>query len=209
MDRRHRRASWPIALALVAIGGVGCAAETHANGAIGRSSQAPQGPELAIAGGVPAARGGRAKVPVRFAAHGAAVSGIVLSVDYDSRVLALDPADSDGDGVPDAVAIRVPAQFVAIVNFDPQDRKGEIDIVVQDLLPPLAAIPDGDLLEITLDVLSTAPTGTTPVRFSRDPSPSFGSTTGAAVAGSFQDGSVEVGELAVPKAYLPLLKQQD
>ena len=165
-------------------------------------------PELAISSGVPAAAGKPAVVGVRFSAHGAAIASMVFSVDYDGRVLALNPADADDDGVPDAIAFRTPPAFSASVLFNAEDDDGEIDVVVADLVPPLSRLPDGVLADITFDVAPTAPAGESVLRFSNDPAPSLGSTTGTAVPGTFAGGSVQIGGSATSWARLPYLARQ-
>jgi len=173
------------------------------NGAVAASPSQPTAqPTLNIASDVPARPGDVVVVPLSFKANEAAIASLAFSVDFDADLLSIDPTDADGDGIPDAVALHLPGAFVATVMLDPGDTDGEIDFVITDLLPPLAELPDGSLVEMTFTVAQAAASQTAAVRFSRDPAPSFGSTAGASVPGVSVDGSVRI--MAGPAALLHL-----
>jgi hypothetical protein len=165
----------------------------------------PARPGLAIAAGVPAEPDGQVEVPLTFRAGGAEIASLAFSIDYDGDLLVIDPTDADGDGSPDAVAFDLPGAFVTIVSLDPADTDGELDIVITDLIPPLARLPDGEPVRLTFDVGRPPAPETSPVRFSSDPPPSFGSTTGGSVPGMAEDGSVRIGTGPAALVHLPLL----
>ncbi len=213
-DRKARRGARRGVLARVARRGVasaaGLALAVWLGGAAGvpavaGPAQPPAGPSLTIAADVPATPGGTAQVPLTFKAGGAEIASLAFSVDYDSALLSIDPADEDGDGVPDAVAFDLPGAFVTIVSLDPTDADGELDVVITDLIPPLARLPDGDLVQVTFDAGDPAGPLSSPVRFSRDPPASFGSTSGTSIPGATADGSVRFGAGVAGRIYLPLL----
>jgi len=166
---------------------------------------ASTGPALAIPDQVPASPGGRVTVPVNFTAHGHSISSVVFSVDYDETWLSFDPTDSDGDGIPDAVTFNVPGAFSASVTFDSTDTDGELDFSIGDFFPPLAALPDGVIVSITLDVGSPPSTTEAAVNFSQDPPASFGSTAGQSIPGTTDNGSVLIAAQRPKAIYLPLL----
>lgn len=168
-------------------------------------AQPGSGPALSIPTGLPAVPGGEVAVPVAFAAHGADIASLVFSIDYDSALLSIDPTDADGDGSPDAVAFDLPGGFVTTVLLDPTDTDGELDVVITDLLPPLGRLPDGDLVDVTFVAADAPAPVAVPVRFSREPSPSFGSTTGSTVPGTSTDGSVRIGAGPAASIWLPRL----
>ena len=168
-------------------------------------AQPDTGPALSIPTDLPVAPGGDVVVPIAFAARGADITSLVFSLDYDPELLSIDPTDADDDGNPDAVAFQLPGGFVTTVLLDPADTDGEIDIVITDLLPPLGRLPDGDLVKVTFDAADLPAPVTTPVLFSSDPTPSFGSTTGSTVPGTSTDGSVRIGAGATASICLPRL----
>lgn len=168
-------------------------------------AQPGSGPTLSIPTGLPVKPGDAIVVPIAFAARGADVTSLVFSLDYDTERLTIDPTDADDDGSPDAVAFHLPGGFVTTVLLDPADADGELDIVITDLLPPLSRLPDGDLVRVTFVAAGPSEPVSTPIRFSSDPSPSFGSTTGSTVPGTWTDGSVRIGAGPAASISLPRL----
>jgi uncharacterized repeat protein (TIGR01451 family) len=142
-----------------------------------------EGPALTLPDQV-SADSGRATVPVSFFAHGHSITSLAFSVDYDETWLALDPADRDGNGVPDAVIFALPGDFSMSVTFNEDDMDGEVDIFVGDISPPLTSLSNGPIVSMLLDVDS--PPGETQgaVQFSADPAASFGNTSGQSVPGT-------------------------
>ena len=59
-----------------------------------------------------------------------------------------------------------------------------------DFFPPLSPLSDGDIVSIRFNTGNPTSTTKVTVNFSRDPSASFGSTTGESVSGTAQDGSI-------------------
>jgi hypothetical protein len=182
-----------------------CIVAACGTGAPWAVAQPGSGPTLSIPTGLPATPGGDVVVPIAFAARGADVASLVFSIDYDTELLTVDPTDADDDGSPDAVAFHLPGGFVTTVLLDPADADGELDIVITDLLPPLSRLPDGDLVKVTFATADSPAPITTPIRFSSDPSPSFGSTTGSTVAGTWAEGSVRIGAAPAASISLPRL----
>ncbi len=152
-------------------------------------------PTLTIPQGITAAAGEGADVPVELAAAGWPLAGVAFSVDYDESCLGFDPADADTDGLPDAIAVHVPADFQTTITFDPADTDGEIDVSIADIGPSIATLPDGPVVSITLSALCPPPPGSplvAPVGFSDDPAASFSDNQGQDVDGLTRDGWVEI-----------------
>lgn len=148
-------------------------------------SSAPlPGPALAMPGQVSASPGGLATVPVSFAANGHSITSLAFSVDYDETWLALDPADQDGNGIPDAVVFSLPGDFTASVTFDESDADGEVDVFIGDIAPPLTSLSDGPIVFLILNVASSPGRMQGAVLFSLDPVASFGNTSGQSVPGT-------------------------
>lgn len=161
-------------------------------------------PVLVIPDQVKAQAGEIVTLPVIFNSGGNAISSIAFSVDYDQAWLSFNPADSNADGIPDAVVFNIPAAFGAQVIFDAGDPDGELDIVIADFVTPLAALPDAPLVTITF--LAGIPPGSSPldaaVNFSQDPVASFGKTDGYEVKGTTDNGSVQISKAVAP-TYTP------
>ena len=148
-------------------------------------SSAPlPGPALAMPAQVSAPPGGFTTVPVSFSANGHSITSLAFSVDYDETWLALDPADHDGNGIPDAVIFSLPGDFTASVTFDESDADGEVDIFIGDIAPPLTSLSDGPIAFMILNVASSPGATRGAVRFSLDPAASFGDTSGQSVPGT-------------------------
>ncbi|MCE7987352.1 MAG: hypothetical protein DYG89_39800 [Caldilinea sp. CFX5] len=159
------------------------------------SFAAPQtGPALSIAAGQVVTAGQAIQVPIAFQSNGHAIAAMIFSVDFDEQCLALDPTDQNQDGRPDAISWQLPAGQMASVVVDLSDSDGELDFTIADYFPPFIVVPDrAALVTLTLNTTCQPAPGTSitaAVAFSTGPAPSFGSTSGASVAGSATDGSV-------------------
>ena len=162
-------------------------------------------PILSIPSNIPAQVGQTVSVPINFTANDSSISSLVFSVDYDETWLTFDPADGNGDDIPDAVTFNLPAAFDASVAFDGGDTDGELDFFIADLFPPLASLSDGAIISVTLDVGSPCGAAEAAVNFSPDPAASFGDTSGQSVPGTTDNGSVLIVSTDTCAVYLPLL----
>jgi len=158
-----------------------------------------EGPALALPDQVPAVPGGLVTLPVSFAAHGHSITSLAFSVDYDETWLALDPTDRDGNGIPDAVIFSLPGEFSYSVTFDEGDSDGEVDVFIGDISPPLTSLSDGPIAFMILNVDSPPGETQRAVRFSLDPTASFGDTSGQSVPGTATPGGEH-------RIYLPVLR---
>ena len=164
------------------------------------SGKAPTGREpdpvpLFVIGGSSSAKSGeQVEVPIVLSNNGAEIAAATFSIDFDETCLAFDPTDGNGDGIPDAVALNVPAQLLKSVSYDPSDTDGEIDVAIFNFMQPFQLIPDGAVVTVTFTA-SCQPvenSETAVVAFSEAPTPSFGDTNGQSVESEFVDGGVEV-----------------
>jgi hypothetical protein len=180
------------------------------------------GPTLTIPNQVPAQVSQLTTITIAFAPDTASVSSMIFSVDFDTSRLTFNPADTDSNGIPDAITFHTPGAFFTQVTYNAADTDGELDFMVADMSPPLTAIPGGNIVSITFTAGTT--TGDTPVLFSADPPVSFGSTAGGSVAGTGVNGSVLISSGPVvtntptatatptrgtPFVYLPLVIRQN
>ncbi len=122
-------------------------------------------------------------LPVNLNPTAGSLSSTAFSLDYDTACLSINPADSNGDGIPEAIS-GLPDGFVNSVMLDTADTDGELDVAMWDVTPPLAALPAGALLKIKFDILPACQgpaDETTYVRFSTAPSATFSDGFGNAV----------------------------
>lgn len=159
-------------------------------------------PILTIAQAVPAQVDQPITIPIRFQSSGAAVGSLVFSVDFDESCLGFDPRDENLDGQPDAIRFYAPPMFRSSLSYNAADARGELDFVIADYAPPIAALPDTDaLVEMTFDPLCQ-PTAhqviTATVAFSQAPIGSFGDLHGNDLSGVMQDGSVIISTDPLP-----------
>ncbi len=154
-------------------------------------------------GEVVAQPGETVSLPIHFTAGSAAINALVFSIDLDETLLAFNPADSDLDGVPDALHLALPPGFLAAVSYDAADVDGELDVTIFNPANPTVSLPSGMLAVLELQTGQTALGNVAHVGFASDPPVSFGSTSGQSVAGSADDGAVQFGSVAI-RVYLPV-----
>ena len=119
------------------------------------------GPDLAISAAT-GQQAGNATVNVFFRPGPASpgpggsdkIAAAVFSIDYDETKLSFNPADSNGDGIPDAIIPSLPGAFEMTVLFDSGDGAGRLDFVLVDLNGALAILPEGNLFSITFVSIS-------------------------------------------------------
>lgn len=135
-------------------------------------------------------------VPILLDSKSHDISSTVFSIDYDESCLSFDDVDANSDTIPDNLQFNVsPFVFSASASHDSADTDGEIDIIITDFAPPLTAMPDGTLIDVTFTTICSATAGTTTlaaVDFSAVPAPSFGNTAGSSVIGATSSGSVKI-----------------
>ncbi len=163
------------------------------------SNTVSTGPALTLPDEVLLLPGARVTAPINFTANGHHITSLAFSVDYDESRLSFDPADRDGNGVPDDLLLVMPGEFSAKVTFDADDTNGELDVFIGDITPPLSSLSDGPIGVIVVDVIGSPGVAEEAVRFSLNPLASFGDTAGQSVPGTARP----TGRF---KVYLPILK---
>ena len=158
--------------------------------AISSANAQANGPTLTIQDQISADPSSQVEFPVTCTSNGESINAITFSVDMDESLLSFDDTDSDGDNIPDAVALSLPNGYIGSVSFDANDTDGEIDIAIFTLSSP--ALSDGQIGTITLQTGSNQ--GEAAVAFSSDPAASFGNTSGQSVTGTTDNGSVLIGD---------------
>ena len=93
---------------------------------------------------------------VDLAANGNAAAGAAFSLVYDPNQLAIDPADANQDGLPDAISVNAPADYLSIaqVSF----AGDQVDFALVDQTAPLGAPGRRNLVTVRFQRLdSSAP----------------------------------------------------
>ncbi len=153
------------------------AAAFLAAGAAGAQSA----PALILDGSLPTQPQVPVAVPLGFTGGGHAITAIAFSLDLDPAGLAFDATDADLNGVPDAVTLPAGMPEVLVVDYDPDDLDGELDVLLANLsgLP----LPEGVIIEFEL-TSSQNGIGATWIGFSSNPPPSFSNDQGQDVEGT-------------------------
>ncbi len=151
---------------------------------------------LAIPTALTATLGASVTVPITFQNGGNAIGAMTFSIDFDEKCLSFNPTDVNNDGRPDAVLFKAPLAFRSSVSYNAEDVAGELDVQIADYSFPIASMPNlNPLLTLKFTPRCAPAAGEViiaPVRFSTETVASFGSVTGADVAGTTQDGSVAI-----------------
>ena len=116
-----------------------------------QSAAAVAGPQLSISSNIPATPNSTVVVPVIFTSNGADIASTVFSIDYDETWLSFD------ETLPNAIEFTLPADFAGQCAPDQVDPDGEIDCFILDPLVPLASLPDGVVLNLTLRTKNPSP----------------------------------------------------
>ncbi|MSP11330.1 MAG: Ig-like domain repeat protein [Chloroflexi bacterium] len=140
------------------------------------------GPALSLPQQLTPHGNGQVAAPVSFTGNGKQISAVVFAVDYDAQQVSFDGADLDHNGIPDAISLNVPGDFIVSVETDLAHHR--LNISVADISSPLRVLADGALLTIGFQSLNANPAGAAiPVAFSQQPRASFGDTAGHSVLG--------------------------
>jgi hypothetical protein len=94
------------------------------------------------------ANGGTVAVPVALDTAGQSVASAAFILEFDPALFGVDPADADGNGIPDAVAFTLPDSFAKSVLVD--NEQGQIKVAVFGTSMPLPLLHDGVIATVTL-----------------------------------------------------------
>ncbi len=154
----------------------------------------PAAPSLVAAALVPAAAGGIVSLPLEFKNGGNAIDTIFFVLSYDATLLTLDPADGDGDDIPDALTLTLPDGYVALVDVTNQLGEGRIQVLIYNDASAVTRIPGGQIISIQFDVPPIQFPVVTEVIFVHSPAPFFVNNLDDVVPGEFGDGSISIEE---------------
>lgn len=125
---------------------------------------------------------GMAWASAELSRHGQPVGSLALSLLIDGTVYDLSAIDVDQDGRPDQVVFPQGAVGLDLVGYENEGvGGGRLEILLADLAQQ--PLPDGTLIEIGLPALSPPPLGS--LHLAPSPKPSFGSTVGLDIPGTF------------------------
>lgn len=166
-----------------------------------RGVQAAGEPTLTISDAtVNVMNGSTFTVPISFANGSNSIAAVSFSLDIDESCLTFDSVtDGNSDGIPDTVT-GLPAGYVTTVSYDAANTNGEISLSISDQISPTEALSDGVLATFEFGVQSSCRTndGTTESAPFAFLSPTFGSTSGSAVAGNPTGGTYTLRFNALP-----------
>lgn len=174
------------------------------NGASVTAAGVQQSAQITVAD-TTAAPGQAVAVSVRLNTADNSIAAATLALELDASKVSVDPTDSDGDGVPDAVTINAPAGMSKSASWNAAESRLEVALFGTAL--PLPTLADGSLLTVTLTVAEGAAAGATPLQLQLvslgDPegqdvqvTTQPGTLTIEAISGSEQSGAI----------FLPLIR---
>ncbi len=142
-------------------------------------------PLLVLHGDQQTSQGVPVFVPVDLIKSGYDVTAVAFSLAIGLDDLRFDPADDDGDGIPDDVAFPLGQPELVYVAFEADGDDGD-DGRLDVMLANLSGLPllDGLLLEVELLPAASGWVASW-IRFSLDPAPSFGGADGQDIPGTW------------------------
>lgn len=153
---------------------------------------------LTVTGGQAVAAGEIVEIPISLRGNGEAIAGAAFRVNFDAQQVAVNPADANHDGIPDAIRFNVPVDLMRSVKVS--EDGASIDIAVADLSLPLFELPDNVLVEVAVTV---KPSGAAiPLQIGLN-NASLGNTNGMNVPVDVE----VVGQATESRLYLPILRR--
>ncbi len=156
--------------------------------ACGASLQSPEQDELDRPIPSPALRlleakdtGDQLIVPIQFEPGGFAITSLVFALEYNPALATIDPADADGDGLPDAVAFDLPGGFQAAATLD--NQTGLLQVILADVTAPLSQLPEQIIAWVTWQVKAGVATDEIRIGISKETPASFGDAHGRSIPG--------------------------
>lgn len=92
------------------------------------------------------ANGGQTSIPVTLQSGGHAVAAVAFALELGNS--AFDPTDANGDGIPDAVTLNVPAGVTKSVIWNAAAKR--LEVVLYGASLPLPTLADGLLATVTI-----------------------------------------------------------
>ena len=105
---------------------------------------------LNIPDSVSGAEGETVAIPLTLDTGGNAIAAATFTLSFDGAAASFDPTDSDGDGVPDAITLNIPASMAKTVIFNAATSR--IQVAVYGTSVPMPLLSDGALATIELEL---------------------------------------------------------
>jgi hypothetical protein len=99
---------------------------------------------------VSGAAGETVAIPVTLETGGNRIAAATFALSLDGATASFDPTDSDGDGVPDAITLNVPAGTAKTVIFDAATNR--IQVALYGTALPMPLLSDGVLASIEVQL---------------------------------------------------------
>lgn len=146
--------------------------------------------------------GSTTAVAIALTTAGNEVAAAAFALHLDPQVVSLDPTDSDGDGVPDAVMVNAPAGMSRSVTWNEAAQR--LEVALFGVAFPLPTLADGALVTVTLAVDAAAPAGSSPLTLEQV---SLGDANGQDITVIAGDGSLAIAGAAPTSSrlFLPLV----
>jgi hypothetical protein len=153
---------------------------------------------LTVTGGQTVAAGETVEIPISLRGNGEAIAGAAFRINFDAQQVAVNPADANHDGVPDAIRFNVPVDLMRSVKVS--EDGASIDIAVADLSLPLFELPDNVLVKVAVTVKQSG--AAIPLQIGLN-NASLGNTDGMNVPVDVE----VVGQTTESWLYLPVLRR--
>lgn len=183
---------------------------SHPCGREGAHSSVQTAPAMLWIAGATATAGTTVDVPIHLTTNGAAVAAAAFMLTFDLAALSFDPTDGNGDTLPDALHLTLPALMEQPL-ITVTTHTGALDVAFTALAATPVTWYDGVLLTVTLQVneISGDSPVTTTLVFDPSIPPSLGSATGTSIPVQTANGLVQITPPAAPsRLYLPLIMQE-
>ncbi len=142
---------------------------------------------LAVGSALSAAPGSTIQVPVVLNTAGHSIAAAAFALDFNAAALSFDSTDADGDGLPDAVSLNIPASLMKTASYNAAESR--IEIVMTGVTTPFALLADGTVATVSLTVKDDVSLDETAIALTNS---SLGSDEGQSVPLEVTDGSIQI-----------------
>jgi len=135
---------------LVDVSDIVCTARRYFGAACGVTAArtADALPVVAAPAAIAAAPGVAVAVPIQVVTNGHALASLAFTLNFDPQQLAFDSTDSDGNGLPDALALHLPGNVLGMAHYDAE--QGRLQVLMTGVALPLPLLVDGAAATVQL-----------------------------------------------------------